>query len=243
MRIAVVLPAHNESRTIGPVIGQIHQVLPQAQVIVVEDTSSDDTCGVAMRAGAWVLQLPNNLGYGGAVQTGLRYAYRQGFDVAVQMDADGQHDPADLPVLLAPVIAGEADMVLGSRFLGRADYHVPVLRRLGMGLFAWIGSAALQRRVTDPTTGFQAHSRRVLRYFSKFHYHSDYLNPDTSIVLAFRGYRVREVPVVMKERVAGTSMFAGRFAPAMYVLKMFLTILVVVLREKIFRPPAEERAL
>jgi glycosyltransferase involved in cell wall biosynthesis len=241
MKIAVVMPAHNESRTIGPVIAKVHEVLPEAQVIVVEDTSTDDTARVAKQAGAWVLQLPNNLGYGGAVQTGLRYAYRQGFDVAVQMDADGQHDPADLPGLLAPVLAGDADVVLGSRFLGRADYHVPQLRRLGMRLFAWIATTALRQRLTDPTTGFQAHSRRVLRYFAHFYYHSDYLNPDTSILLAFRGYRIREVPVVMKERVAGTSMFAGRFAPALYVVKMFLTILVVVLREKIFRAPEEEK--
>lgn len=237
MKIAVVMPARNEAPTIGRSVGRVREILPDAQVIVVEDTSSDDTVEVAKRAGAWVLQLPNNLGYGGAVQTGLRYAYRRGFDVAVQMDADGQHDPADLPALLAPVLSGEADVSLGSRFLGRADYHVPPLRRLGMKVFAWIASTALRERLTDPTTGFQAHGRKVLHYFAQFHYHSDYLNPDTSIVLAFRGYRIREVPVVMKERVAGTSMFAGSFAPGLYVLKMFLTILVVVLREKIFPAP------
>jgi glycosyltransferase involved in cell wall biosynthesis len=239
MRIAVVMPAHNEEETIAGVIDRIRGVLPDAQVVVVDDLSQDKTAARAVGAGAKVLRLTNNLGYGGAVQTGLRYAFRQGFDVAVQMDADGQHDPVDLPKVLAPVLEGRADVALGSRFLGRADYKISLARRIGMKLFSWLASSALSRPVTDPTTGFQAHSRKVLRYFAVSQYHSDYLNSDTMIMLAFRGYRIEEVPVVMKERVAGVSMFQGGLKPFLYVAKMFLSILVVVLRERILKPKEE----
>jgi glycosyltransferase involved in cell wall biosynthesis len=240
MRIVVVMPAHNEDQTIARVITHIRRVLPDAQVVVVDDLSTDHTAVEATRAGAKVLRLTNNLGYGGAVQTGLRYAWRQGYDVAVQMDADGQHDPDDLPKVLAPVLANEADVATGSRFLGRADYAISVPRRIGMKMFSWLASSALQRPITDPTTGFQCHGRRVLRHFAVSQYHSDYLNSDTMIMLAFQGFRIIEVPVVMKERVAGISMFHGGLKPILYVAKMFLSILVVVLREKVLKP--ERRA-
>jgi glycosyltransferase involved in cell wall biosynthesis len=236
MKIAVVMPAHNEEQTIARVVTQIRRVLPEASIVVVDDLSQDRTAAEALDAGARVLRLTNNLGYGGAVQTGLRYAFRQGFDVAVQMDADGQHDPEDLPKVLAPVLSGQADVALGSRFLGRADYVISLPRRIGMRLFSWLASSALSRPITDPTTGFQAHNRKVLHYFALSQYHSDYLNSDTMIMLAFRGFRIVEVPVVMKERVAGVSMFHGGLKPLLYVAKMFLSILVVVLRERILKP-------
>ena len=239
MRIAVVMPAHNEDQTIASIITHIRRVLPDSQVIVVDDLSQDNTALRASEAGARVLRLANNLGYGGAVQTGLRYAFRQGYEVAVQMDADGQHDPEDLPKVLAPVLSGAADVALGSRFLGRADYAISLPRRIGMKLFSWLASSALKRPITDPTTGFQAHNARVLRYFAVSQYHSDYLNSDTMIMLAFRGFRIVEVPVVMKERVAGISMFHGGLKPFLYVAKMFLSILVVVLRERILRAREE----
>lgn len=239
MRIAIVMPAHNEGETISGVIAYVRRVVPEATVVVVSDNSTDDTVKQAEGAGAVVLVLINNLGYGGAVQTGLRYAYRQGYDIAVQIDADGQHDPDCLPALMAPVLNGEIDVALGSRFLGRVDYKIPLSRRLGMKLFSWLASSAVGSPITDPTTGYQAHGRRVLEYYAVNNYHSDYLNPDTVIQLAYRGFRTREVPVTMKERVAGISMFSGSLKPMLYVAKMFLTILAVLLRERVFRPEPE----
>lgn len=239
MRIAIVMPAHNEGETIAGVIAYIRRVVPEATVVVVSDNSTDDTVKQAEAAGAVVLVLINNLGYGGAVQTGLRYAYRNGFDIAVQIDADGQHDPDCLRALMEPVLKGEIDVALGSRFLGRADYKIPLSRRLGMKLFSWLASSAVGSPITDPTTGYQAHGRRVLEYYAVNNYHSDYLNPDTVIQLAYRGFRTREVPVTMKERVAGISMFSGSLKPMLYVAKMFLTILAVLLRERLFKPEPE----
>jgi hypothetical protein len=237
MKVAVVMPAHNEAETICGVIDHVKRVLPMADVIVVDDFSLDQTAQRSALAGAKVLKLSNRLGYGGSVHAGLRYAHRQGYDVAIQMDADGQHDPDSLPALMAPVASGQVDIALGSRFLGRVDYKIPLVRRAGMKLFSWIASGALRSRITDPTTGFQAHGRRVLEYFAVSHYDTDYLNPDTIIQLGFRGFKACEVPVVMKERVAGRSMFAGGIKPFLYVSKMFLTILAVIIREKVLKPP------
>jgi glycosyltransferase involved in cell wall biosynthesis len=237
MRILVIIPAHNEEANIGPVIGRIREVLAAADIVVVDDGSRDGTARAAREAGAQVLILPNNLGYGAAIQTGFRYAIRNGYDIGIQMDADGQHDPGSVPALLAPVVAGDVDVTLGSRFLGRADYPIPWPKRLGMSLFAGIASAALGQRITDPTTGFQALHHRVMRYFAVDNYPSDYPDADAIMLLGFRGFRLREVPVVMKARMAGTSMHSG-FKTVIYVFKMFLSILVVLLRERILKPAA-----
>lgn len=239
MRLLVIIPAHNEEMNLPRVIAALREVLPNADVAVVDDGSRDRTAAVAAAAGARVLSLPNNLGYGAAVQTGFRYAVRMGYDVGIQMDADGQHAPESVPALLAPVLAGEADVTLGSRFLGRADYPIPWPKKLGMGLFAAIASLSLGRKITDPTTGFQALNRRVMQFFAVDNYPSDYPDADAIMLLGFRGFRVREVPVVMKARMAGTSMHTG-FKTVIYVFKMFLSISVVLLREKILKPAKAE---
>jgi glycosyltransferase involved in cell wall biosynthesis len=237
MRILVIIPAHNEEANVGRVIHEIRGFLPTADLVVVDDGSRDDTARVAREAGAQVLSLPNNLGYGAAIQTGFRYATRNGYDIGIQMDSDGQHAPESVPALLEPVLRGEIDVALGSRFLGRADYPIPWPKKLGMKLFAAIASTALGTRITDPTTGFQALSSRVMRYFAVDNYPSDYPDADAIMVLGFRGFKIREVPVVMKARMAGTSMHTG-YKTVLYVFKMFLSILVVVLRERLLKPPA-----
>lgn len=237
MRILVIIPAHNEEENIGPVIAQIRRILPAADLVVVDDGSRDNTARRAEAAGAQVLSLPNNLGYGAAIQTGFRYAIRYGYDIGIQMDSDGQHDPESVPALLEPVLRGEIDVALGSRFLGRADYPIPWPKKLGMKLFAAIASAALGTKITDPTTGFQALNSKVMSYFAVDNYPSDYPDADAIMLLGFRGFRLREVPVVMKARMAGTSMHTGA-KTIIYVFKMFLSILVVLLRERILKPPA-----
>ncbi len=235
MRSLIIIPAHNEEASVGRVIAEVRRVVPEAGILVVDDASRDATAEVAGRAGAEVVSLATNLGYGAAVQTGFRYAVQHGYDIGVQMDADGQHDPESLPALMAPVLAGEADVCLGSRFLGRADYPISWPKRIGMALFGWIASTVVGRKVTDPTTGFQALNSGVMSYFSVDNYPSDYPDADAIILLAFRGFRLREVPVVMKPRLAGTSMHSG-FSTVIYVFKMFLSIFVVILRERVLAP-------
>lgn len=233
-RVLVVLPAHNEAESIGVTLGRVRAALPGADLLVVDDGSKDGTSRAAERGGARVVELPCNLGYGGAVQTGFKYAVARGYGVVVQMDADGQHDPASVHDLMAPVLAGEADVAIGSRFLGRAEYPIPGLRRLGMGVFAWIVHFVTRQRFTDPTSGYQALSRRAVEFFARDHYPSDFPDADTIILLVLAGFRVREVPVVMRARTAGVSMHSNLRA-FYYVSKMLLSIAMVLLRLKRLR--------
>ncbi|HVQ24157.1 MAG TPA: glycosyltransferase family 2 protein, partial [Planctomycetota bacterium] len=137
-RVLVVVPAHDEEASLPATLAGVGAHLPGAAVVVIDDFSADRTAEIAARLGAAVVTLPCNLGYGGAVQAGFKYALARGYEVVLQLDADGQHDPASAGALLAPVLAGEVEVAIGSRFLGQARYPIPALRRLGMRVFAWI---------------------------------------------------------------------------------------------------------
>ncbi|TMQ67778.1 MAG: glycosyltransferase family 2 protein, partial [Candidatus Eisenbacteria bacterium] len=164
-RVLVIMPAHDEEASIGETIRRIRENLPAVDIAVISDFSSDRTTEVAERHGARVIELPNNLGYGGAIQTGFKVALARGYDVVLQMAADGQHSPEDARALLQPVLAGEADVSIGSRFLGRTTYKVPGLRRLGMRVFGMIVTFVTRRRFSDPTSGYQAMNRRAMEFF------------------------------------------------------------------------------
>jgi glycosyltransferase involved in cell wall biosynthesis len=233
-RVLVVMPAHDEEESIGPTIARIREHLGAVAIVVIDDLSSDRTAEVARAHGADVVSLPCNLGYGGAVQTGFKYAVEHGYELLIQMDADGQHDPSSALGLLAPVAAGEVDVAIGSRFLGRAAYAIPGLRRLGMAVFGHIVTYVTRRRFSDPTSGFQAMHRRVFEFFARDHYPVDFPDADTIILLSLAGFRVGEVPVTMQARVAGTSMHSN-FKAFYYVSKMMLSILMVLLRYKMLR--------
>ena len=229
-RRLIIMPAHNEASNLPRVIAEVRAAAPGYDLVVIDDGSSDGTAAVAARLGAAVVTLPVNLGYGGAVQTGFRYADRHGYDIAVVMDADGQHDPAGVPLLAAAVETGEVDVAIGSRFRGQMDYHQPWVKRVGMSVFAWTVSKVTGREVTDPTSGFQALNRPALRFFAYDNYPSDYPDADTLLVLHYAGFRVEEIPVTMRERISGVSMYSG-WKPIYYVLKMWLAIGIVLLRQ------------
>ncbi len=229
-RVLVIMPAHNEAENLPHVLAELRQHVPETDVLVIDDYSKDETARVAAQLGARVVSLPCNLGYGGAVQTGFKYAVERGYDYVAMMDADGQHDPAYVGALLAPVIAGEADVAIGSRFLGKATYRIHWSKRLGMKLFGAIVARCTGRRVTDPTSGFQAMNRDVLTYFARDNYPSDYPDADTLLLLHYAGFRVIEVPVHMRERLAGVSMHSS-WKVIYYVFKMLLSIFIVMLRQ------------
>lgn len=199
----MIVPAWNEEASVGATIREIRETNADVDVLVIDDGSADATAKVAAEAGAVVAQLPFNLGVGGAMRTGYRYAERHGYDVAVQIDADGQHDPRFLPTLLEQL--AEADVVIGARFAHEGDtYQARGPRRWAMVLLAWVLSRIAGTRLTDVTSGFRIANRRAIRVFAA-HYPAEYLGDTVeSLVIAVRtGCRVKQVPVDMRVRAAG----------------------------------------
>lgn len=228
-RTIAVVPAYNESGAIGKVIGEIHAFDASFDVIVVDDASTDDTAAVAEAHGATVLRLPFNVGIGGAVQTGFRYALAEGYETAVRLDGDGQHDASELPKLLDPLERGEADFVIGSRFVDRGgSYRPPFARRLGIRVFARLVSILGGQRVTDTTSGFVALDRVGIELFAHEYPH-DYPEVETTLVALRSGLRLTQVQVDMRERETGSSSIT--FVRSLYyIVKVTLALLVASLR-------------
>jgi len=229
-KILVVIPALNEEEKITTVVGQVKEQVPEAQILVVNDGSSDRTEQKALACGAKVLSHPFNMGYGVALQTGYKYAWKYGFDYVLQMDGDGQHDPQYLRALLAELKEGKVDVVIGSRFLGRGEYHVPLLRRLGMLLFGFIAGQLNGQKITDPTSGYQALGRRVIEFYTRDAFPGDYPDADVLVMLHRAGLRVHEVPVAMRPNSNGRSMHSG-LKPLYYIYKMLLSITLNLMRK------------
>jgi glycosyltransferase involved in cell wall biosynthesis len=227
--LVAVVPAWNEEGAIGGVVDEIRAFDPAIEVVVVDDASTDRTADVAEEHGATVLRLLFNVGIGGAVQTGFRYARDVGYDTAVRLDGDGQHDAAELPKLLGPLRAGKADLVIGSRFVAPGGtYRPPLARRLGIRVFAALVSLLARERVTDTTSGFVGLNRRGIELFASEYPH-DYPEVEATLVALRSGLRLHQVQVDMRERQAGTSSIT--FVRSLYyIVKVTLALLVASLR-------------
>jgi len=228
--LAIIIPAYNEAGRIATTIAGIRK-FGNADIVVVDDGSNDDTASEARAAGARVIELPFNLGYGAALQTGFKYALDKGYEFAVQMDADGQHDPLSIEALISPVLKDEVDVVIGSRFLDKGNYKAPFVRRMGMYFFGIITSVVTGRRITDPTSGFQALNKKVMEFYASDAYPADYPDADVIIMLYRQGFRFKEVPVIM-HNAAKRSMHGGILKPLYYIFKMMLSIFVTLLRKE-----------
>jgi hypothetical protein len=228
-RVVAVVPAWNEAAAIGRVVDGIRAFDAEVDVVVVDDASGDETSVVARAHGATVLQLPFNVGIGGAVQTGLRYALAGGYDVAVRLDGDGQHDPAELAKLLGPIERGEANLVIGSRFVDSSgSYRPPFARRMGIRVFARLVSMLGGQRVTDTTSGFIALDRVGIELFAREYPH-DYPEVEATLVALRSGLRLAQVQVEMRERESGVSSIT--FVRSLYyMVKVMLALLVASLR-------------
>lgn len=213
LRVLIVIPAHNEEESLPATLDELRAVAPGRDVLVVDDGSRDATARLARERGVPVVRHAVNLGVGAALQTGFRYGCDRGYDVVVQLDADGQHDPRFLEPLLAPVRAGACDVAIGSRYVSRTEYHAPLARRVGMLLFSGVVRMALRQRIADTTSGFRAYCRPVMEV-CQHDFPRDFPDAPLLIGLARRGFRLLEVPVSMRERTRGRSFYT--FSKALY---------------------------
>ncbi|MGA1871604.1 MAG: glycosyltransferase family 2 protein [bacterium] len=232
-KILIVIPAYNEEKNIAKVIATIKNHFQNATIVVINDGSEDKTGKYAQAAGAKLINLPYNMGYGVALQTGFKYALRNKYQYVIQMDADGQHEPSNIPCLLKPLFSAEADVVIGSRFLNNTKYKLSPFKKLGMKIFGFLASILTGQKVTDPTSGYQALNMNGLKFYASEYYPVDFPDADVIIMLHRVGLRVKEVPVTMYQNPDNMYMHT-RLKAVYYIFKMFLSIFVTLLREDSF---------
>ena len=228
--VLVIVPARNEADCIAGVLSDLRQHCPDCDVIVINDASTDATADVARAVGVRVIDLCFNLGIGGAVQAGFKYAAEHGYRIALQFDGDGQHAAPQVASLIAPVRAGDCEMAIGSRFMNGGDvYDGSGYRRAGTRALSWLCSRITGQRITDATSGFRAFGPRALRYLAAY-YPSDYPEPEAIVLLSRRGLAIREVPVQMRPRKTGQSSISGT-RTVYYMAKVSLSLLLAAFKE------------
>lgn len=227
--LLIIIPAYNEEACIAEVVRGARKALPGADVLVVDDGSADGTAAAARSAGAFVVRHPFNLGIGGTVQTGLKFARRMHYDYVLRMDGDGQHDPRYLASVLVPVVEGRADVAIGSRFLdGGADMRIPALRRLGIQVFSVEVSLLTRRKATDTTSGLTAMNRRAVEVLARY-MPQDYPEVESRVILHGAGLTTEEVPVRMQDRLTGVSSI-GSWRSVYYALKVSVAVLLTAVK-------------
>lgn len=232
-KVLIIIPAFNEEKNIERVVKSIKGFFPQFNVIVIDDGSLDKTADVARMAGATVISLSVNLGIGGAVQAGFLYAVKNHYDVALQVDGDGQHRAEEIIKLIDPVLKGEVDVTIGSRFLVKTSYKSAWPRRLGSYILSKTIAFVVRREFTDPTSGFRAYNQKALRVLAQ-HYAIDYPEPDAIVTLIRNGMRVQEVSVEMDQRLSGSSSITP-LKSAYYMVKVSLAIILNAMMRTIWR--------
>lgn len=229
-KVLVIVPAYNEAEGIGQVIQQIRQDTPYVDVLVINDGSSDNTSQIAKAAGADVINLTCNLGIGGAVQTGYRYAAEHHYDYAVQIDGDGQHNPSDLNQLFSTILETNADMVIGSRFITKEGFQSTFARKIGIDLLSALLSRLTGQTVTDPTSGYRFCGKRAISLFAR-EYPTDYPEVEALMLLYNRELSFTEIPVVMNERQGGVSSISA-MKSVYYMSKVILSVLLMKTMKK-----------
>jgi glycosyltransferase involved in cell wall biosynthesis len=234
-RILIIIPAYNEEKNIAKVIQSLKEANSDYECLVVNDGSKDNTQHEAEASGlATVIQLPSNLGIGGAVQTGFKYAFYNDIDYAIQFDGDGQHLASEIPKILLPLQANEYDVCIGSRFVEKTQgFQSTFMRRIGIRIFALMSRVLIRKKITDSTSGFRAYNKQAIAFLAA-NYPTDYPEPETVILLGKNDFRIREVSVEMIERQGGESSISG-LKSAHYMIKVILAMLMTAQRQKIRR--------
>ena len=228
MKILVIVPAYNEEGCISGVIEDLRNVFPQGDILVVNDGSMDLTSEKAKLLGVNVIDLPYNVGIGGAMQTGFLYALREGYDVALQFDGDGQHHADQIKKILKPFLSNSADLVVGSRFLSEGGFTSSVPRRIGSKILSFVVSTFIRQKITDTTSGFRVYGRKALEFFGSI-YPEDYPEVEAFILAHKKGLRIKEVPSEIGARTGGKSSIT--FSQAVYyMVKVMLAILVDLIK-------------
>jgi glycosyltransferase involved in cell wall biosynthesis len=224
----MIIPALNEEASIARVIQRVRELAPWADIVVVNDGSTDETGHIAEEAGAFVLHMPHNVGIGAGVQTGFMFADLNGYEIAIRNDGDGQHAARDIPAMIQALNESDVDMVIGSRYLEDRGYTGTPLRRFGSMILAGLISSIIRQRITDPTSGFLVCNRRAIKLCAQVYPH-DYPEPESIVILHRAGLKLKEIPVTMKPRQGGQSSITP-LRSAYYMVKVILAILIGLLR-------------
>ena len=228
--ILIIIPALNEAGRIERVLTNVQNTVKNADILVIDDGSTDDTAVIAKNMGVMVISLPFNVGVGAALQTGYKYAAKHSYDFLIQLDADGQHKPEYLPQFIDVLVNKEADLLIGSRFINYTKKNTPLSRRAGILLFAKITTMLIRHQLTDPTSGYRGMKKKVIEFCATENFSFDYPDANFLLTLHRAGFKVREIPVEMEVRSGGVSQHSG-FKPIVYMIKMFLSIFVILLRK------------
>ncbi len=223
-KVLIIIPAYNESENIEKVVNNLIDNFPQYDYVVVNDCSTDNTEEILKRNGYNYISLPTNLGIGGGVQSGYIYAVQNDYDITIQIDGDGQHDPAYIEKLIQPIIDNEADITVGSRFIDKQGFQTSFLRRLGINIIRCVIKICCGVTATDTTSGFRAANKEATQFFSKNYAH-DYPEPEAIVEASLNGFRFKDVAVVMKEREGGVSSINAKRS-VYYMIKVSLALLI-----------------
>ncbi len=229
MKKLIIIPAYNESANIENTVKDIVNNAPDFDYVIINDCSTDNTLEICERNGFNVVNLPLNLGIGGAVQTGYRYAYNNGYDIAVQVDGDGQHDPTFLEKMAETMLAENADMLIGSRFIEKEGFQTSRARRMGITYFSWLIKLFTRKKITDPTSGLRMINSDIIKVFAES-YPRDYPEPESVVHVIRLGKNVKEIPVIMRERQGGKSSIRF-FSSIYYMIKVTVAILTELMRK------------
>lgn len=228
MKKLIIIPAYNESENIENTVKDIQEKAPDFDYVIINDCSGDNTREICEANGFNIVNLPVNLGIGGAVQTGYKYACKYGYDIAVQVDGDGQHDPAFLNEMAETLIKEDADMLIGSRFLEKEGFQSSKIRRVGISYFTWLIKLLTGKKITDPTSGLRMINRKLIEIFAES-YPRDYPEPESVVHVIRLKKKVVEIPVVMRERQGGSSSIRF-FSSIYYMIKVTIAILTEKMR-------------
>ena len=228
-KVLVVIPAYNEAQNIQKVFDELKKDLSYADVLVINDCSKDNTKEIAEKNGIKCITTVFNFRYARAVQTGIKYAYKNGYDYVIQLDGDGQHIPKEADKLVKKMKETNADIVNGSRYLEKGNYNAPFFRKIGTNLFSFLIRIACKQKISDPLSGFQVLNRKVIEKYSKIGEYPEYPDANLVIEMILQGYKVEEASIKMRNREFGESMHGGIIKPIKYMLLMFYNVLVIML--------------